>query len=290
MADSHRRFDAHGEIREWIGSAGDITKRKTAAQDLLDSNKRKDEFLAMLAHELRNPLAPISTAAEILKIVPHHDAKISRASEIIGRQVRHLIALVDDLLDVSRVTRGLVNLNKESVDLLAILDSAVEQAKPLLDARHHAYVIRAKAGDFLVVGDRNRLVQVIVNLLNNAAKYTPERGNILLSAEREEDVVIIAVEDNGIGIDAALLPHIFDLFTQAERMSDRSHGGLGIGLAFARTIIAMHGGSLAVQSAGRGAGSRFTITLPSADATRERSAPDFLSAAAHPVMETPVER
>jgi PAS domain S-box-containing protein len=232
---------------------------------LREQDRRKDEFLAMLAHELRNPLAPISAAAEMLKFGRASEERVGRASEVISRQVRHMTSLVDDLLDVSRVTRGLIQLERKPVGVGAIVASAVEQARPLIEAREHVLVMEPPSGQMsgqeTVVGDANRLVQVIVNLLNNAVKYTPRGGRIGLSVERRGATVAIAIRDNGIGIDTGLLPHVFDLFTQAERTPDRAQGGLGIGLALVRNIVALHGGTVTAHSDGPGTGSVFTVLL-----------------------------
>jgi len=251
-----------GRVVGAVAANMDISELRAAQTKLQEADRRKDEFLAMLAHELRNPLAPISTAAEMLKIVAHGDARVGRASEVISRQARHLSALVDDLLDVSRVTRGLVMLNREIVDLGAVIDSAVEQCRPLLASKRHSLVVHAGGSHPQVNGDRNRLVQIVANLLNNAAKYTPEGGNISLAIHADASRAWIEVEDKGIGIEAALLPHIFELFTQAERTADRAQGGLGIGLALVKTIVNLHGGDIRAASGGPGAGSRFTVSLP----------------------------
>jgi signal transduction histidine kinase len=172
-----------------------------------------------------------------------------------------MTSLVDDLLDVSRVTRGLIQLERVPIDIGAVVASAVEQARPLIEAREHLLAIGEEARGATVIGDANRLVQVIVNLLNNAAKYTPRGGRIALAVERRERAVAIAIRDNGIGIDAGLLPHVFDLFTQAERTPDRAQGGLGIGLALVRNIVALHGGTVTAHSDGPGTGSVFTVVL-----------------------------
>jgi PAS domain S-box-containing protein len=267
VSSSPIRDDA-GRVIGAVAANMDITELRTAQMKLLEADRRKDEFLAMLAHELRNPLAPISAAAEMLRMVAHGDAKVIKASEVIGRQVRHMSALLDDLLDVSRVTRGLVELNKAVVELNAIVDSAVEQSRPLLISRNHTLAVQAHADHVAVNGDRNRLVQVVVNLLNNAAKYTPEGGTITLSIRNDLNHAFIDVEDNGIGIESELLPDIFDLFTQAERTPDRSQGGLGIGLALVKTILTLHGGEITACSAGQGAGSKFTVSLPLASRSR----------------------
>jgi PAS domain S-box-containing protein len=254
--------DETGAITKWLGTDTDIHVNKLNEQAMETASRQKDDFLAMLGHELRNPLAPIATAAEMLKMAARDDPKVSRASEVIGRQVRHMAALLDDLLDVSRVTRGFVELRKDTVDLESVIDTAVEQSKPVFKSRAHTLLVKTGVSHPPVIGDRNRLVQVVANLLNNAAKYTPPNGTVVLSVRAESGRVIVEVEDNGIGIDAALLPHIFELFTQAERTPDRSQGGLGIGLALVKTIVGLHGGEIVATSAGLGAGSRFTVTLP----------------------------
>lgn len=222
----------------------------------------KDEFLAMLAHELRNPLAPVSAAAELLRLERADADQIRRASLVITRQVGHLTHLIDDLMDVSRITRGLVELHREVLDVNTVVASAVEQVKPLIQARQHTFTLRRDPSLVNVFGDRTRLVQVVANLLNNAAKYTPPGGEITLEVIAEQEQVLLHVHDNGTGIDEALLPHVFELFTQGARTLDRGQGGLGIGLALVQTIVALHEGSVHVASAGRGQGSQFTICLP----------------------------
>jgi PAS domain S-box-containing protein len=254
--------DEAGAIIRWMGTCTDIHDQKLAEEELKAASQRKDEFLAMLAHELRNPLAPIATAAQLLTLAANDEKRVRHASEIIGRQVRHMTELVDDLLDVSRVTRGLVALEMETLDLKPVIAAAIEQARPLIEARRHLLQTRMDAGMALARADRVRMIQVIANLLNNAAKYTPQGGEILLSLTLTDSRAQIAVSDNGSGIDAALMPHIFDLFTQAERTPDRSQGGLGLGLALVRSIMALHGGSVRAESAGPGKGSTFTLTLP----------------------------
>lgn len=237
-------------------------ERDKAEERLRIADQRKDEFLAMLAHELRNPLAPISAAAQLLKIVSYDEARVKQTSDIITRQVDHMTSLIDDLLDVSRVTRGLVTLDKETLDVKRIVSDAVEQASPLITARRHRLELQLPAEPACVLGDHKRLVQVIVNLLNNSAKYTPEGGNIVLRVEVQRDQVVLKVIDNGIGMAPELVSRVFDLFTQAERTSDRSQGGLGLGLALAKSLVGLHGGSVHAYSAGFGAGSTFTVRLP----------------------------
>ena len=256
------QFDAEGRPARMRGVTVDVTERYQAELELREANRKKDEFLAMLAHELRNPLAPISTAAEMLRLTADDPARARKASEVISRQVKHMVSLVDDLLDVSRVTRGLVQLERDEVEIGAVVASAVEQSRPLIEARRHALAVRNSLDAPLVHGDRTRLVQVVANLLNNAAKYTPQGGSLVLEVRSIGGEVAISVSDNGIGIEAGLLPHVFELFTQAERTPDRTQGGLGIGLALVKTIVDLHGGAVKVDSAGPGAGSTFTIILP----------------------------
>ncbi len=247
-----------------IGATISIDAYKRAEAALRDNDRRKDEFLAMLAHELRNPLAPISTAAHLLQARGADPDQVRRASEIISRQVRHITALVDDLLDVSRVTRGLIQLDRSLVDLKSVIDSAVEQSRPAMDARRHAFTVRSGVGEARVLGDRARLVQVIVNLLDNAAKYSPEGGRVTLTLQVSGDGVEIAVQDQGKGVDAELLPQVFDLFTQGARNPGRAEGGLGIGLALVKRIVELHGGRVRARSDGPGSGSTFSLVLPRA--------------------------
>jgi PAS domain S-box-containing protein len=262
-----------GAITRWIGTLTDIHDKKRGEDELKAAARRKDEFLAMLAHELRNPLAPISSAAQLLVHVAADEKRVRHASEIIGRQVRHLTGLVDDLLDVSRVTRGLVELQRERVDLKSVVASAVEQARPLVEARHHRLDQAMDAAPAWIDGDRIRLVQVVANLLNNAAKYTPQGGVVSLILEVGEDSALIAVRDNGIGIEPDLLPQVFELFTQAERTPDRAQGGLGLGLALVKSLAELHGGSVEAESGGAGLGSTFRVRLPLAQAMRTASGP-----------------
>ena len=256
------RCDAAGAAYAVRGIALDINERMEAEEKLREADRRKDEFLAMLAHELRNPLAPISTAAEVLRFAGADPQRVRATSDIISRQVRHMTNLIDDLLDVSRVTRGLIELEKENVEVMSIVAAAVEQALPLLETHNHALSTHVGAATAVVRGDRTRLVQVLSNLLNNAAKYTAQGGSIDLSVEADEATVRISVKDNGIGIEPALLPHLFDLFTQGKRTSDRRQGGLGLGLALVKSLLLMHRGEVEARSNGPGMGSTFIITLP----------------------------
>lgn len=242
----------------------DVTERHHAEEELRASSRQKDEFLAMLAHELRNPLAPIRNAAQILQLLQSDDDRVQAATAVIKRQSDHLSALLDDLLDVARVTRGAVALDRQSIPVEEILADAVEQARTLIEARHHELSVVRRLYGVHVLGDRKRLVQVLTNLLVNAAKYTPDGGRITITIDADDSVVKTTVDDTGIGIDAALLGSVFNLFVQQEQSLDRAHGGLGIGLALAKSLVTMHGGAISASSAGRGKGSSFMVSLPRA--------------------------
>ncbi|MFC3458837.1 MULTISPECIES: hybrid sensor histidine kinase/response regulator [Massilia] len=257
--------DPSGQVVGIFVEGSDVTLRKQVEDELRAANRQKDQFLAMLAHELRNPLAPITTAAHLLKL-GHLDAKgVRNASEIIARQAEHMTDLVNDLLDVSRVTRGLVTLDKEELDVNAVVSGAVEQVRPLIESKRHALTMQLSGEPVHVLGDRTRLVQVLSNILNNAAKYTPPGGQIALRVTAHGGRVTVTVADNGIGIEPDVLPYIFELFTQAERTPDRSQGGLGIGLALVKSLVNLHGGTVDARAA-PGRGSEFEICLPRLDA------------------------
>ncbi|MGJ9416594.1 ATP-binding protein [Massilia sp. CMS3.1] len=255
-------LDQHGDIYEWIGAASDITKRKEAEEQLVESVRRKDEFLAMLAHELRNPLAPISAAAQLLQTMKLDEKRVHHSCQIISRQVRHMTGLIDDLLDVSRVSRGLVELNQVPLNIRDIVGNAVEQARPLMQSRGQHLDVRVPPDNDMVMGDEKRLVQVFANILNNAAKYTPGGGHISLEIGVHESEVLVDVVDDGIGMEPELTSRVFDLFAQGRRSADRSSGGLGLGLALVKSLVALHGGSVTCASAGNGQGSRFSVRLP----------------------------
>jgi PAS domain S-box-containing protein len=243
--------------------------------ELKAAARAKDEFLAMLAHELRNPLAPIGAAAELLQLIKLDEKRVRQTSQVIGRQVRHMTALVDDLLDVSRLTRGLVELDKAPLDIRHVVADAVEQVTPLIQSRRHHLALHLPPDITKVSGDKKRLIQVMANILNNAAKYTPEGGNIVLRVDVHSAHVSIEVEDNGIGMEPGLASRAFDLFTQAERTPDRSSGGLGLGLALVKSLTELHGGRVSCQSAGLGKGSTFSVQLPrQAQSKDELDGPD----------------
>ncbi len=245
-----------------------LTREREKLMDLADAlkraDRRKDEFVAMLAHELRNPLAPIMTGAEMLKHAHSLDPMVQDTGRIIGNQARHMARIIDDLLDISRITRGQVTLKLETIDLASVVAVAIEQIQPLISSSKHHFSVDVPAGPLPVRGDQARLVQVVSNLLNNAAKYTAEGGYIDLRAAEEDGEWHLTVGDNGSGIDPDLMPEIFDLFTQGERSSDRRQGGLGLGLALVKSLVAMHGGRVTAESPGLGSGSRFHVYLPCA--------------------------
>lgn len=229
---------------------------------LRDADRRKDEFLAVLAHELRNPLAPIRNSLHILRLNRQLDTATMRVVEMMERQLNHLIRLVDDLLEVSRITRGKIELRKENVELAAIVRSAVETSRPLIEAAGHELTLFIPPQPLTVDGDPVRLAQVIANLLNNAAKYTDEGGQITLAVRRDGDFVNISIRDSGMGIPAEMLPRVFELFTQVELVSGRAQGGLGIGLTLVKSLVEMHGGTVQAYSDGPGEGSEFVVRLP----------------------------
>ena len=257
-----------GEITEWFGAASDVTTRKEAeetlrknAADLKEADRRKDEFLAMLAHELRNPLAPISYAVQALRMNTETGPSQKAAQDIIDRQVQQLVRLVDDLLDVSRITRGKVELKLGMVELAAVIDQALETVKPFIEQRGHAVGVDVPH-DVWLVADATRLAQVFANILHNAAKYTQPPGMIQVSARRDGDGVRVKVTDNGIGIPADQLRAIFEMFAQVDGSLDRAHGGLGIGLTIAKNLVEMHDGQIRAASEGPGKGTTFEVLLP----------------------------
>ena len=240
----------------------EVAERARAEQALKEADRHKDEFLAMLAHELRNPLAPILTAVQLMRMKPMPDPQLSRSRDVIERQLSHLTRLVDDLLDVARITRGRINLSPEPIELAALIARAVETVQPLIQERGHEFTSEIPAGTLRVNADPLRLTQALGNVLGNAAKYTERGGRITLTVCRQGTDVEIRVRDTGIGIPAEVLPRIFDLFTQLDRRSDHTHSGLGIGLALVRRLLQMHDGTISAHSEGPGRGSEFVIRLP----------------------------
>jgi len=253
--------DDEGRI---IGAAKigrDVTQQKRAEEERREADRRKDEFLAMLAHELRNPLSSISNAAQLFGLA-RAEGDRQWARDVVNRQVKHLARLIDDLLDASRISRGEISLRREPVDLASIIADAVESVRALLEERAHTLTLSIADGGLRLDADAVRLEQVLVNLLTNAAKYTETGGRISLSARREGDELVVVVRDSGIGIGPELLHRVFDLFVQGHRTSARSEGGLGVGLALVRRLVELHGGGATAASEGPGKGSEFTVRLP----------------------------
>jgi PAS domain S-box-containing protein len=267
--------DPSGAPRGAVGAFVDVTRLKRAEEAMREADRRKDEFLALLSHELRNPLAPILTAAQLMQL--RGDVATPREREVILRQAQHLVRLVDDLLDVSRAARGKVTLTKKRVELASVVAKAVEVAGPLLEQRRHQLHISVPAEGLMIEADEVRLTQVFNNLLTNAAHYTPPGGRVEVTAAREGDLVVLRVRDDGIGIDAGLLPQMFEMFVQGPRGSDRSQGGLGLGLSLARTFVTLHGGTITAASEGVGRGSMFTVRLPGASAEAPAPPPRSLT-------------
>jgi len=260
--------DETGKLRGFSKITRDLTERrelervKLQAELTADLSRRKDEFLAMLSHELRNPLAAMLNAVQLLNLQETRDPLQQQASAVIERQVGRLARLVDDLLEASRVTTGRLQLQREHVDLRAVVEHAVETVQPLMAQRRHELSVSMPSDAVWLFADATRMEQVLVNLLNNAAKYTNEGGRVGLLLERKGEEARLQVRDNGMGIAPDLLPSVFDLFTQGTRPLDRSQGGLGVGLTIVRRIVELHGGSVAAQSAGHGQGSQFVVRLP----------------------------
>jgi signal transduction histidine kinase len=240
----------------------EVAERTRVELALKEADRHKDEFLAMLAHELRNPLAPIHNAVQLMHRQSFADPQLTWSRDVIGRQLAHLTRLVDDLLDVSRITRGKINLSKEVIELETLMTRTLETVQPLLEERGHKLTVEVPHGILAVLGDPTRLVQALGNVLGNAAKYTERGGHITVAAAESGSEVVIRVRDNGIGIPAELMPMIFNLFTQLDRTSGPAQSGLGIGLALVQRLVEMHGGSVSARSDGLGKGSEFLIRLP----------------------------
>jgi len=239
-----------------------VTERKKAEQTLREADQRKTEFLAMLGHELRNPLAPIRTAVQIMRKLDPNHPKTLWARDVVDRQVDHLTRLVDDLLDVSRIVQGKLTLHKAPLDIATVIRQAIETSQSYIEAQHHTFSVSMPETPMPLEGDLVRLTQVVSNLLNNAAKYTRQGGRIWLTVAREDGDAVISVRDTGEGIPNTLLPHLFDIFTQGQRTLDRAQGGLGLGLTIVRKIVELHGGRIEARSDGPGKGSEFVVRLP----------------------------
>ena len=255
-------FDSDGDVEAVAGSSRNITAHKASEQVLRDEAKRKDEFLATLAHELRNPLAPIRNALEVARMSNGNADMIATAFGIMERQLGNMVRLIDDLLELSRLNLNKVELREQSVDLALVVASAIETARPHITQGEHDLRLHIPADVVLVRADATRLSQVFANLLTNAAKFTPHHGHITLTVAREGAHATVRVRDDGVGIEASLLGQVFEMFTQAPGSIERAQGGLGIGLALVKGIVQLHGGSVEVKSEGAGRGTEFTVRLP----------------------------
>jgi PAS domain S-box-containing protein len=253
---------SNGDGPTLLGITTNITNLREAEAALRDADRRKDEFLATLAHELRNPLAPIRNSLEVMKQAKGRDDLMGEARATMERQLRQMVRLIDDLLDVSRITRNRIELRKERVELASILHHAIEACQPLIEAARHNLSIALPSDPIYLNADPVRLAQIFGNLLTNSCKYTELGGRIWLTADRQGSDVIVTVKDTGVGIPSDMLPHIFDMFTQVDRSLERSQGGLGIGLTLVQRLVEMHDGSVTASSAGRGRGSEFSVRLP----------------------------
>jgi signal transduction histidine kinase len=254
----------------------DLAERKRLEQALVTADRRKDEFLAVLAHELRNPLAPIRTAVDTMWLRPIEDPALLLARDVIGRQVEQLTRLVDDLMDVSRITRGNIKLERKPVELAAMVRRAIETQRPLFDSRRQQLTVKIPSEPLVVEGDVTRLVEAVGNLLNNAAKYTDEGGRVFVTLEpANKDQAAIRVKDNGVGIPPELLPTVFEMFTQVDQTLHRAQGGLGIGLALVRELVEMHGGRVEGHSEGLGKGSEFVLYVPLRPDLRVAESPEL---------------
>lgn len=255
-------LDDQGRVGRIMAVSRDVTEVHLAKEALRNADRRKDEFLAVLAHELRNPLSTAGIAARLLE-TQHGGVDASvQLGKVIARQVGHMTRLVEDLIDVSRVSRGLVTLERIPLAMGEVVNEAIEQLQGAIDAKHHTLTFVPDAGNDTVYGDRTRLVQVVGNLLGNASRYTPDGGRINVELRRQANMVTLSIADNGIGIAAEKIPELFDLYSQVDRTSDRTNSGLGLGLALARSLAELHDGQVSAHSAGAGAGSTFELRLP----------------------------
>ncbi|RIK86928.1 MAG: hybrid sensor histidine kinase/response regulator [Planctomycetota bacterium] len=281
--------DATGKAMRWVGAAIDIDDQQRMNEALRDVDRRKDEFLAMLAHELRNSLAPLASSLDALRLAGG-DAAAQKLHGAMGRQMENLVRLVDDLLEVSRITSGKIELRRDLVDLRDAVQAALETSLPLVDAARHRLDVTLPGEPVMVSADPIRMRQVVANLLNNAAKYTPPEGSIAVALRVEQHTATISVSDKGIGIAREMLPRVFDMFLQTDRDHKRAQEGLGIGLAIVRSLVEMHGGRVEVHSDGIGAGSEFTVRLPLARGVVGSSQPGAPSSGKAPSAKSTVGR
>ncbi len=261
------RLKVYGELLQVLGNTllsenFRTRQHEQAAKRLTAADQAKDDFLAVLSHELRNPLGEIQIAAQTIRLGQASQPAVQRATEVVDRQVKHVARLLDDLLDVSRITRGRIELRKSPVYLATVVAGALDTSRALIEARGHALTISLPEGPIRLEADPTRLEQIVTNLLDNAAKYTPPQGHIAVTATREEHDLVLRVRDTGIGISSAMLPHVFDLFAQGDSSLAHSEGGLGIGLTLVQKLVDLHGGTVTVHSEGRGRGSEVTVRLP----------------------------
>jgi PAS domain S-box-containing protein len=269
-------FKPTGEYAGMVGAVFDIDDRKRAEQGLEEANRRKDQFLATLAHELRNPLAPISNALQVWPLVEQRPEEARRLREMMGRQLKQMVRLIDDLLDVSRITRGKIALRTERLDLGVALGAAIEALQPFIEAHRHELTVVLPSEPVFIDADVGRLVQVFGNLLNNAVKYTHPGGHVWLTARREADKAVVTVRDDGSGIPQEMLSAVFEMFTQVDQSLGRSSGGLGIGLTLVKILVELHGGSIEARSEGPGRGSEFVVRLPAAPGERAGADPSVV--------------
>lgn len=255
-------LDGDGATHKLMAVSRDVTEVYLAREALRDAEVRKDEFLAILAHELRNPLSAAGTAASILETQKLDFDRASQLGKLISRQVGHMSRLVEDLIDISRVSRGLILLKQEPVEMRLVIKDAVEQLQGLVNEKRHAIDLEFTDEDCTVAGDRTRLLQVVGNVFGNAVRYTPAGGSIGIAMSRDAGVVLVKVTDTGVGIPPERMSDLFNLFTRGESTSDRNSSGLGLGLALVQKLVELHGGTVSAFSAGEGLGSSFTVSLP----------------------------